>query len=112
MLIFYILVLFSVFIAACAQMLLKKAARRTYKSSLRHYLNVWVISAYSIMMGCMLINIYCLSNGVGVKSVGIIESMSYVFVPFLSWKLYEEHLSKRKIGAILLILSGIIIFFC
>jgi drug/metabolite transporter (DMT)-like permease len=112
MLIYYILVLLSVFIAACAQMLLKKATKGTYESAIRQYLNIWVISAYGIMMGCMLINIYCMSKGVGVKSVGIIESMSYVFVPFLSWRLYKERLSKRKIGAVLLIMLGIIIFFC
>ena len=105
------LVIFSVFAAACAQMLLKQGARQGYATFLRQYLNVWVMSGYAIMGGAMLLNIFCLSRGVMVKEVSIIESLSYLFVPILSLIFFKEKITLRKILAIVLIMVGIAIFF-
>ena len=108
---YIVLVIFSVFAAACAQMLLKQGARQGYDTFLRQYLNVWVISGYAIMGGAMLLNIFCLSRGVMVKEVSIIESLSYLFVPILSLIFFNEKITLRKILAIALIMIGIAIFF-
>ena len=105
------LVILSVFAAACAQMLLKQGARQGYATFLRQYLNVWVMSGYAIMGGAMLLNIFCLSRGVMVKEVSIIESLSYLFVPILSLIFFKEKITLRKILAIVLIMIGIVIFF-
>jgi uncharacterized membrane protein len=105
------LVIFSVFIAACAQMLLKKGALIQYDSFIRQYLNVWVISGYSIMMLSMVLNIYAMSKGVMVKEVSIIESLSYMFVPMLSWFIFKEKLTPKKILAIAVIICGVGVFF-
>lgn len=105
------LVILSVFVAACAQMLLKQGARRKYATFLRQYLNGWVISGY-VIMGCtMILNIFCLSRGVMLKEVSIIESLSYLFVPILSLIFFKEKITLRKILAIALIMVGIAIFF-
>lgn len=40
---YYVLVILSVFAAACAQMLLKQGARKEYGSWWRQYINPWVI---------------------------------------------------------------------
>lgn len=63
-------------------------------------------------MACSLIlNIFCMSHGVQAKEVSVIESMSYLFVPLLAFMLFKEKLGWRKIGAIGIIMVGIIIFF-
>lgn len=108
---YYLLVISSVFLAACAQMLLKQGARQQYDIWWRQYINGWVIGGYAIMFATMMMNIYAMSRGVEVKEVSIIESMSYMFVPILSFIFYKERLTWRKVCAIGVIVIGIIIFF-
>ena len=108
---YYILVISSVFLAACAQMLLKQGARQQYATWWRQYMNGWVIGGYAIMFATMMINIFAMSRGVQVKEVSIIESMSYLFVPALSFFIFKEKLTWRKIFAIAIIITGVIVFF-
>ena len=108
---YYILVILSVFSAACAQMLLKQGARQNYVGFWRQYLNPWVIGGYTIMTCSLVLNIFCMSRGVQVKEVSVIESLSYLFVPTLAFFLFKEQLTKRKLCAITIIICGIIIFF-
>lgn len=97
--------------AAGAQMLLKRAAGNHYPTFWQQYVNPWVIGGYAIMGLAMLANIYAMSKGVQLKEVGIIESLSYLFVPVMAFFIFGEKLSWRKIGAIGVIIIGIIIFF-
>ena len=108
---YYLLVILSVLSAAGAQMLLKQGARKEYSSFLRQYLNSWVISGYGIMGASLLLNIFCLSRGVQVKEISIIESLSYLFVPVLSWIFFKENITWRKAGAIAVIMAGVLVFF-
>lgn len=109
--IYYVIVVLVVFASACSQMLLKKGASIKYNSFIRQYLNPWVISGYGIMGLAVIVNIYCMSKGLQVKELSIIESLSYLFVPCLSWMFFGEKITKRKALAILIIIVGIIIFF-
>ena len=108
---YYLLVVISVLSAAGAQMLLKQGARKNYSSFLRQYLNPWVIGGYGIMGVSLLLNIFCLSHGVQVKEVSIIESLSYLFVPLLSWLFFKEKVTWRKVAAIVVIMVGVVVFF-
>lgn len=108
---YYVIVILSVFAAACAQMLLKRGAQQSYSSLIRQYLNGWVIGGYSIMFASLAINIFAMSKGVMVKEVSIIESLSYLFVPVLSFFLFGEKLTWRKVEAIVVIMTGVIVFF-
>ena len=108
---YYFIVIVSVFAAACAQMLLKQGARKEYASWWRQYINPWVIGGYGIMACSLVLNIWCLSKGVQVKEVSVIESMSYLFVPLLAFMMFKEKLTMRKVCAIGIIISGVIIFF-
>lgn len=108
---YYILVIISVLAAAGAQMLLKEGAKKQYASFLRQYLNPWVIGGYCIMGASLLLNIFCLSHDVQVKEISIIESLSYLFVPVLSWVFFKEEISWRKIRAIAVIMLGVVMFF-
>lgn len=107
----YIIVILSVFLAACAQMLLKQGTRQQHAVWWRQYMNGWVIGGYVIMFGTMVMNIFAMSKGVQIKELSIIESMSYLFVPVLSFVIFKEKLTWRKISAIAIIIIGVIIFF-
>lgn len=108
---YYLLVIVSVLSAAVAQMLLKQGAKNEYPFFLRQYLNPWVIGGYGIMGCALLLNIFCLSRGVQVKEVSIIESLSYLFVPLLSWLFFKEKVTWRKACAIAVIMAGVVVFF-
>lgn len=108
---YYVIVILSVFAAACAQMLLKQGAKKEYGSWWRQYINPWVIGGYGIMACSLVLNIWCMSKGVQVKEVSVIESMSYLFVPVLAFMLFKEKLTMRKICAIGTIIGGVILFF-
>ena len=109
--IYYALVVLAVFSAAGAQMLLKKGASIAYPSFIRQYLNPWVIGGY-VIMGCsLLLNVFCMSCGVQLKEMGGIESLSYLFVPCLSWLFFKERITWRKAGAIAVIMIGVVVFF-
>ena len=100
-----------VFVAACAQMALKHGARQGYTPWWRQYLNVWVISGYTVMFAAMVANIWCMHQGLQLKELSIIESLSYFFVPALSWLIFKEPINKRKALAIGIIIIGVIVFF-
>ena len=106
-----LLVVLAVFAAAGAQMLLKQGAKEEYPSFWRQYVNPWVIGGYGIMGVSMLLNIFCLSRGVQVKEVSIVESLSYLFVPCLAWLFFKETITWRKAGAIAIIMLGVVVFF-
>lgn len=108
---YYILVILAVFSAACAQMLLKQGARQEYAHWWRQYLNIWVISGYFILFGSMVLNVFAMSNGVQIKELSIIEALGYIFIPALSFLIFKEKLTWRKIFAIAIIITGVIVFF-
>lgn len=92
-------------------MLLKQGSRQQYAVWWRQYMNGWVIGGYVIMFGTMVINIFAMSKGVQIKELSVIESMSYLFVPALSFVIFKEKLTWRKICAIAIIITGVIVFF-
>lgn len=107
----YLVLILNVFAAACAQMLLKKGASLPHRSFLLEYLNPWVLGGYVIMGLALLVNVFLMSRGIQVKEVGILESLSYLFVPVLSYFVFKERLTLRKILSIVLIITGIAVFF-
>lgn len=108
---FYALVLFNIFIAGVAQMLLKKSALAKHENFIREYLNPWVIGGYSLMMFSLVSNIFALNHGVLLKELGTLEAVGYLFVPTLSYIFFKEKLNLEKIFAIFLVLTGVVIFF-
>lgn len=108
---YIVLVILSVFAAACAQMFLKQGARQNYTPWWRQYMNGYVIGGYAIMLAAMVANIFAMSKGVMMKEVSTIESLSYLFVPCLAFLLFKESITRRKIAAITIIITGVILFF-
>lgn len=108
---YYLFVIVSVITAAGAQMLLKQGARRRYSAFIYQYINPWVIGGYGIMGASLLLNVFCLSHGVQVKEISIIESLSYLFVPLFSCAFFKEKITWKKAGAISVIMLGVVMFF-
>lgn len=109
--VYYLVVILSVFAAACSQMLLKRGAKEEYPSFWRQYVNGWVISGY-VILGCtVLVNIWAMSKGVQMKEVSMLETLSYLFVPTLAWVLFKEKVTVKKVIWIAVIIVGLIVFF-
>ncbi len=100
-----ILFLFSVMIASISQILLKLGS----KNEKNLYINKYTIGGYFILI----ISTFCtvmaykkipLSTGV------LLETLSYIFVPCLSFHFLGEKLSRKRIIGMVVIVIGIIIF--
>lgn len=108
---YYIVVITSVFIAALSQLLLKSSSKDKHENVIREYLNWKVVCGYGMMGVSLMMNIFAMSKGIQVKEVSIMESLSYLFVPFLSFLVFKEKLSWQKMGAIAVIMIGVVVFF-
>ena len=101
--------LISVFISSVSQILLKKAANKTYSSSLKEYLNPLVIGAYAMFFTSVVLTMLALKT-VPLSMSPILESTGYIFVSLLGYFFLKERFSKRKILGFGLILAGVILF--
>ena len=105
----YILfLLFGNFIASVSQVMLKKAADRSWPSPIREYLNPLVIGAY------MLFGLSTVMNILGYRQVdlglaAVLEATAYIYVTFFGIVLFHERLNRKKILALVLILAGIVL---
>lgn len=107
----YILVIAGIFLSACSQLLLKKSADKKHTSFIQSMLNWRVFFAYAIFFGSLVVNIAAMSKGVNLKDLPILESLGYVFVPLLSFFVLKEKITKKMLFSIILIFTGIIIFY-
>ena len=108
--IFFLIALCSVIIASFSQVLLKMGAGKTYTSKIREYLNFFVITGYGMLFVSMVLTIVAYSH-LSYLSVPVVEAVGYVLVPVLSYFIFKEKLSKRKILGIVFILAGIIVYY-
>lgn len=101
--------LFGTFISAISQVMLKKAAVKKYKSFIEEYTNPLVFFAYVIFVITTFLNI--ISYKVVPLSMGpILESTSYIYITFFGIKIFHENVNKKKIIALIFIITGIIIY--
>lgn len=104
------LLIASVLIASCSQIILKKSASKEYSSIIREYLNVRVIIGYGMMFISTILTIFAF-KGLDYKNGPIIESLGYIFIMFLSRIFLKEKITKKKIIGNSLILLGILVFY-
>lgn len=108
--IFYAAVLLTgVFLSAISQVMLKKAALRTYSSKLREYLNPFVIVAYMIFVGTTLLSVYAY-KGIPLSMGPVLEATSYLYIILFGRIFFGEKLTRRKFLALCLIVSGIMVY--
>lgn len=104
-----LIMVFSVFISSCSQVVLKKSAGKTYKSKIAEYLNPPVMISYGVFFISTLIGVFCLKY-VPLSLAPVIESLGYVFVGVLGYFFLKERFTKRKLLGIGLIILGLILF--
>ena len=103
------LLLFSVFISSVSQTLLKKAANRTYESTIKEYMNPLVIGAYGMFFCSVILTMLALRY-VPLSMSPILESTGYIFVSGMGYFFLKERFTRRKLLGFALILVGVIIF--
>lgn len=106
---FYVLVfIFSVFISAVSQILLKISAKNKYDSAIKEYLNPKVIFAYGLFFGSLLLTILAY-KGVPLSLGPVLEATGYIWVTILGHIVLKENVNIRKIMGIIIIILGIVI---
>lgn len=99
----------GVFLSSISQVMLKKAALRTYSSRIKEYLNPLVIIAYTIFVGTTFLSIYAY-KGIPLSMGPVLEATSYIYVTVFGVTIFKEKLNKRKLLALVLIISGIVVY--
>ena len=95
----------GVFVGSISQVLLKKASMKNYPTPLMEYLNPQVIFAYLLFFGTTLISV--IAYKVIPLSLGaVLETTSYLYITFFSRVAFEEKINRRKLLALLLIVTG------
>ena len=94
----------SIAIASYSQIILKKGAGQK-----NIYINKYTIVGYSLMVLSTVLTL------IGYKMVsltlsGILQALSFVFVPILSYILLKEKIDKKTIIGIIVIICGIVIY--
>ena len=103
------LLLLSVFISSVSQIILKKAADKTYESTLKENMNPMVIGAYGLFFCSVILTMLALKH-VPLSMSPILESTGYIFVSVMGYIFLKERFSRRKLMGFALILAGIVIF--
>lgn len=103
------LLLLSVFISSVSQVILKKAAMRHYDSFIQEYLNLPVITAYSIFMIATVLSILAY-RGIPLSMGPVLEATGYIYVTVFGIKIFKEKISICKLYALGLIVIGIIVY--
>jgi multidrug transporter EmrE-like cation transporter len=109
MLAYSCVLLVSVFVSAISQVILKKAALKTYSSPLREYLNAPVIFAYILFLGCTLLTILAY-QGIPLSLGPVLEATSYIYVMVFGAVFFQEKITSRKVIALGIIIAGILVY--
>lgn len=108
---YYICVIFGIMACSFSQLMLKKSANHIHQSRITEIINPWVLTAYAIFFGSLIINIWALGKGVMLKDLAILEALGYIFVPLLSFIILKERMTMRTMGGVGIIIIGIIVFY-
>lgn len=103
------LILIGTFISSVAQVMLKKAAMKEYTSHVREYLNPTVIIAYIVFFGSTFLSIFAYKV-VPLSMGAILEATSYIYVTIFGVTIFKETITKKRMIALVIILTGIVIY--
>lgn len=100
-----------VLLTGLSQMLLKIGSQigKTKAQFLSAYLNPFTIGAYGIFLVITVLSVIALKE-IPLKFFYVLMSLNFIIVIGLSWIIFKEKIGKNKIVALILIVSGIIVF--
>lgn len=94
----------SILIASFSQIILKKGAKQK-----NIYINKYTIIGYTLMVVSTVLTLIGY-KGVNLTASGILQSLSFIFVPIFSYIFLKERINKKIVVGIFIIIIGIIIF--
>ena len=106
---YFLIALASVLIADISQIILKKAATKTYDAWYKAYLNFPVIFAYGLFVISTVCSVIALRR-LPLSLSPMWQSMGQIFVVILSYFFLHEKITKAKLTGIGIIVLGIIVF--
>ena len=99
----------GVFIASVAQVLLKKSSQHEYASRIHEYINWCVIVGYGMMVVSTMCTVFAY-RVIPISFGMVLDSTGYVFVAIFGFVFFHEYINKRRLFALSLIISGIVIY--
>lgn len=99
----------SVLVSAVSQVLLKKSSQKPHKSLIAEYLDPVVILAYAMFFGSTLLTMTAYKK-VPLSMGPIFDCGSYILIIVFGVLFFKEKLTARKILAMLVLLSGVVIY--
>lgn len=109
MLLYSSILLLGTFISAVSQVILKKAAQKTYPSKIREYLNFPVMFAYALFVLTTFMCIFAYQV-VPLSYGPVLESTSYLYVTVFGVLIFKEKITAKKAVALCLILAGVAVY--
>ncbi|MCM1320679.1 MAG: DMT family transporter [Bacteroides sp.] len=106
---YVLLLIFSVFVSALSQVLLKKSATEPHNTFIREYLNIKVISAYLLFFTAVFMDIYALKRAPA-SFVPVVETSGYAFAMIFGKIFFKEKINKRKAAGMMIIVIGIMLY--
>ena len=106
----YILIyLSSVLVASISQVILKKAAGRTYPNPIRQYLNVPVVSAYGLFVLSTVFSAAAYRT-LPLSATPVFNALSQLIVAALAFLFFREKPSPRRAAGLAVVIAGIVLF--
>lgn len=102
-------ILIGTFISSISQVMLKKAALRTYDTKMAEYLNPLVICAYFIFFAATFLSIIAYKV-VPLSMGGVLESTSYIYVTVFGVLIFKEKINRQKLLGLAVIIIGISVY--
>ena len=109
LLLYSCVLLLGTFISSVSQVILKKAAQKTYPSRIAEYLNFPVIFAYSLFVLTTFMCIFAY-RVVPLSFGPVLESTSYLYVTVFGVLFFKEKITPKKLLALVLIIVGIAVY--
>jgi small multidrug resistance pump len=107
---YYIIIILAAIFTVVAQMLLKISASKNISNGFRKtYLNIYVLTGYSVFTGVTVLNLYALRE-VPLLFMVIINATVQVLVVTCSSIFFKEKLNKKQILGLFIITLGVIVF--
>lgn len=103
-----IVLVFGTFIASLAQLLLKTAAVKEYPTRIKQYLNLRVLSGYTVMLASMAASLFAF-RALPFSYAPVADAAALLFTVSMSAVVLKEKLTRKKISGILVVIIGIVI---
>lgn len=106
---YILLMVASILIAGFSQILLKKAAVKSYARWIDQYLNAPVIIAYGLFFGSTVFSMLSY-RGLPLSATPVFNALSQIIVALLAFFMLGERPGKKRLLGLFIVILGIVIF--